>query len=129
MSALEVTGAVLVLVGTAVLAVAAVGLFRLPDPYARTMCLTLASSLALPAMVVGAWCFHPGGWNAVKVVVVLVLLPYTSSVGSTVLNRAGYLRGASLEPAFDDLAPHRAPDGSAHDVRPPAEGPGPRDLQ
>ena len=106
MRVLEVIASVLLVLGTAVLAVAVVGLFRLPDVYARSMALTLGSSVAMPLFVVAAWCAQPSAWDAVKVLVVLVLLPYTASVGSSVLVRAAYIRGAPMDAVFDDLDRH-----------------------
>jgi multicomponent Na+:H+ antiporter subunit G len=81
-------GAVLVILGLALLIIAAAGLFLLPDALSRQHAATKSGTLALALILIGAalWAQQPG-W-AWRVVVILVLLLLTLPVASQMLARA-----------------------------------------
>jgi multicomponent Na+:H+ antiporter subunit G len=81
-------GAVLLILGLALLVIAAAGLFLLPDALSRQHAATKSGTLALALILIGAalWAQQPG-W-AWRVVVILVLLLLTLPVASQMLARA-----------------------------------------
>jgi multicomponent Na+:H+ antiporter subunit G len=105
--ALAIGGALLVLTS-------AVLMMRERDAYARINCLSPATSLGLPLIVLAAYLaeFASGGVTVVgliQLLVTLLALSVVSSVASNVLARAAYLSGAPVHPATSpqDLAPPR----------------------
>lgn len=81
-------GAILLILGLALLIVAAAGLFLLPDALSRQHAATKSGTLALALILIGAALSaqQPGwGW---RVVVILVMLLLTLPVASQMLARA-----------------------------------------
>lgn len=102
---LETIGAVVTLFGAATIAIAGIGLLRLPDIYTRLSAITSAGGLGVSFVVVGALLQTPSVPNTVKVVAAVVLQLATSAVGGMALGRSSYLTGSRLTPAtrYDDL--------------------------
>lgn len=112
-SALDVVAAVLLLAGSALALIAAVGLFRMPDTYARIHVATKPATLAVVCTVGAAILRVPGLTGVTKLVLAVVMQFWTAPVASHMIGRAA--RGAGLQPAVP-LAVDESPDASAEDA-------------
>lgn len=119
MSVLATAGAVVAIAGIALLIVAALGLFRLPDALARQHAATKSVTLALGLVLVGLALHQQGSDPALagawwsRVAVTLLLLLATLPVASHMLARAAareafsqdeLLASPRVEPAGDSPA-------------------------
>ncbi|MFV0318292.1 MAG: monovalent cation/H(+) antiporter subunit G [Microthrixaceae bacterium] len=93
----DVLAAVLMLTGASLALVAAVGLFRMPDAYARIHVATKPATLAVVCTVAAAILAVPGVPGTTKLILAVVLQFWTAPVASHMLGRAA--RNAGLEPA------------------------------
>lgn len=94
---LEVVAAVLILVGSALALVAAIGLFRMPDAYSRIHVATKPATLAVVCTVGAAVLRVPGLTGITKLLLAVALQFWTAPVASHMLGRAA--QNAGLEPA------------------------------
>ncbi|WP_336921430.1 monovalent cation/H(+) antiporter subunit G [Aquipuribacter sp. SD81] len=134
MSALEglavaasVVGHVLVVLGVALVAVAALGLVRLPDPFSRLSAVTKSGVAGVCLVLLGVLGIHPS-WSALATVVLAVALQLlTNPVGGFALGRAAYRSGAPLSSRtrYDELAGEASEDrtGDAPDRATPRRAP------
>lgn len=76
--------------GVALIAIAGLGLLRLPDAYTRLNTATKAASLGIAAVLAGVALLLPGPANAVKLVLALVLQLMTAPVGAYAIARAAH---------------------------------------
>jgi monovalent cation/proton antiporter MnhG/PhaG subunit len=92
----EVIAAVLLLVGSAVALVAAIGVARLPDAFLRMHAATKAGVVGTGMVLLGAgFAFgDAGAW--MRVVLILAFLLVTTPVASHALGRAAYVGGAPM---------------------------------
>ena len=95
--AVDVLSAILLLSGCLLALVAAVGLHRVPDAYARLHVATKVTTLAILLTMCGAMLQMPGIPDVLKLVLVVVLQFWTTPVSSHLIGRAA--RGAGLRPA------------------------------
>lgn len=93
----DVVSAVLLLCGSALALVTAVGLHTMPDAYARLHVQTKATTLAILLTMSGAMLQVPGAPDVLKLVLVVLLQFWTTPIASHLIGRAA--RGAGLEPA------------------------------
>ncbi|WP_409328593.1 monovalent cation/H(+) antiporter subunit G [Trujillonella humicola] len=102
---LDVLGALLVAGGVFLIAVAAIGLLRLPDAYARMNAVTKAASLGVVLAMAGALLITPSWFAVVKLLLAIALQLVTAPVGGFALGRAAYRAGTPLasETRFDEL--------------------------
>lgn len=112
--AVQLVVGVLAVGGALLVLTSAVLMVRERDAYARINCLSPATGMGLPLIVLAAYVaeFATAGVTVVAViqlVVTLVALLVVSSVASNVLARAAYLSGAPVHPdtSPQDLAPPR----------------------
>ncbi|GIJ25324.1 hypothetical protein Vqi01_04860 [Micromonospora qiuiae] len=96
---------VLLLLGTALIAIGAVGLIRLPDVYNRMNAVAKAAGLGLSLVLLGVLVLLPGVRTAVVVLVAVGLQLFTAPVGGYALARAAYRAEAPLAPVtrYDEL--------------------------
>lgn len=85
-------GWALVVLGTALLAVAALGLLRLPDALSRQHAATKAATLALGVMLGGLAVLQPAGAWWIRIGLLVLLLVLTVPVASHALARAAASR-------------------------------------
>lgn len=85
---LSILGQVMLLVGAAIFLLAAIGLFRFRDPYARISAVATAGGLGLVMITLGALFQNPNVTDLVKVIIAVILQLLTSAVGATVIARA-----------------------------------------
>ena len=95
---------VLMLLGTAFMMVAAVGLLRLPDLYTRMHAVTKAGTLGIGFVLVSAAVAFGDVSVAARAVVAILFVLFTAPVSAHMIGRAGYLGNVSLweGTSFDD---------------------------
>jgi multicomponent Na+:H+ antiporter subunit G len=110
MSALEIVGQVLVVLGALVFVTAALGVVRFPDAYTRISAVGTAGGAGVVLVVVGALLLQPGVSATVKVALIVALQLATSSIGTMAVARSAYLSGTPLRRThYDDLDTGGAP--------------------
>ncbi len=90
---MRVLGESLLGVGAALMALAGIGVLRLPDVYARLQAGTKAASLGLACVFVGTAVLLPGASVAVKLGLALVFQLLTAPLAAHVIGRAAYRAG------------------------------------
>lgn len=108
MMVLEIIGQACTVLGAAIFVTAAVGLYRLPDPYTRSSAVATAAGLGVAFIVAGAALIHPEPSKTVKVVIAIALQLATSAVGSMAIARAAVLSRHAFSNTTDtgELADH-----------------------
>lgn len=102
----EVIAAALMLTGSALALVAAVGLFRMPDAYSRVHVATKPATLAVVCTVGAALLRVPGLAPTTKLVLAVILQFWTAPVASHMLGRAAHAAGLRPDDPWviDELA-------------------------
>jgi multicomponent Na+:H+ antiporter subunit G len=115
----DVLAAVLMIAGSALALIAAVGLFRMPDAYSRIHVATKPATLAVVCTVGAAVLRVPDLAPTTKLLLAVLLQFWTAPVASHMLGRAAHASG--LRPAepwvVDDL--QAADEGVGGDVESP----------
>jgi multicomponent Na+:H+ antiporter subunit G len=88
--------AALLLLGAAFMALAAVGLVRLPDVYMRMSAASKAATLGASLVLLGAALHFGTAAAAGRAVVIVAFLFLTAPVAAHAIGRAGYRRGSPL---------------------------------
>ena len=103
---MSVVGTVLALTGVLLIALAGIGLLRLPDVYSRLNAAGKAAGLGIVLVLLGDLVTTPGWAAAAKVLLAIVLQLVTVPVGSFALGHAAYRSGAPLwqGTCYDELA-------------------------
>lgn len=103
---MSAAGSVLVGIGSALIAIAGLGILRLPDVYARMHAATKAASLGLASILAGTALQFPGLDVVVKLVLAIVFQFLTAPVASHMIGRAAYRAGVERWEGtlYDDLA-------------------------
>lgn len=106
MSALDVVAAVCVLAGVSLGLLAAIGIHRFGDVFARMHAATKPATLGLVLVMIGAGLRADDPDTAVKLALVAVLQFITAPIGAHMVGRAAYQTGVELsdETAVDELA-------------------------
>ena len=91
---MSVVVSIAILLGSALMVLAAVGVVRLPDVYARLQAGTKAASLGLALIFLGTAFASDGRTGAVKLVLAALFQFATAPVAAHVIGRAAYLSGA-----------------------------------
>ena len=91
----------LILVGLFFLMVAAIGMLRLPDVFARSHAVSLTDSLGAFCMLVGLALYQGFGINMLKILVVLALLFLLNPVIAHATIRAAYRVGVKPQAEGD----------------------------
>ena len=101
----DVLAAGLLLIGSALALIAAIGMFRMPDAYSRIHVATKPATLAVVCTVGAAVLRAPGLTPGTKLVLAVALQFWTAPVASHMLGRAAHAAGLRpTEPwAVDDL--------------------------
>lgn len=105
MSVVDVVASVFVLTGVSLALLAAIGLHRFGDVFARMHAATKPATLGLVLVVVGAGLRADDPDTAVKLALVAVLQFITAPIGAHMVGRAAYQAGVELsdETAVDEL--------------------------
>ena len=118
----DVLAAVMLVAGSALALIAAIGLFRMPDAYSRIHVATKPATLAVVFTVGAAVLRVPGLAPTTKLLLAVLLQFWTAPVASHMLGRAAHAAGLRpAEPwAVDDL---QAAEEAAGEITPgPGEG-------
>jgi multicomponent Na+:H+ antiporter subunit G len=92
----EITGAALVLLGSLVLLIAAIGLNRMPDAYNRIQVGTKASTASVALIMLGLALVVPTWFG--KLFTILLFVMMTNPISSNMLMRAAHKVGEPLSP-------------------------------
>lgn len=105
MNVLTLIGGVLTGGGILFMLVAAVGLIRLADVYARLSAVTKAATLGVVLILAGAFCLEPSWRSFLTLALAAFLQFFTAPVGGFALARAAYRAGSPLAPQtqYDEL--------------------------
>lgn len=98
MNALATLGAAATVVGAALVALAGLGLLRLPDPLTRATAVSKAATLGLALILLGALAMAPSPRNAVLIALVLIAHLVTVPLSGMALGRAAYRSGTAQPP-------------------------------
>ena len=114
MIVLDVIAAVLMLAGAAVTVIAAIGLHRMPDVYARMHVATKPATFGIALCLLGAALGADSASTATKLVLAIVFQLVTAPVAGHLLGRAAHAANApqSEHTVIDELANVVSPDGA-----------------
>lgn len=98
MNGWAVLGAAGTVVGAGLVALAGLGLLRLPDPLTRATAVSKAASLGLVLVLLGTLAMAPSPRSAVVVMLVLVAHLVTVPLSGMALGRAAYRSGTAQPP-------------------------------
>ncbi|WP_100444815.1 monovalent cation/H(+) antiporter subunit G [Glycomyces xiaoerkulensis] len=96
MNAWPVLSGVFLGLGVLLIAIASIGLVRLPDAYSRLNAVTKAATLALFLVLAGAWLSEPGWYAAVEATLAAWLLAVTAPAAGHAIGRALHRTGTPL---------------------------------
>jgi multicomponent Na+:H+ antiporter subunit G len=115
----DFAAAVLLLSGVAFVLIAAIGLQRFPDVFARMHAATKAATLGLVLVLAGTGLRVESAGDVSKLALVGILMFVTAPIGAHMVGRAAYRSGTELHPntVIDELAgtPGREPGASGDD--------------
>lgn len=98
---MEMTGAVIILLGSLIFGLSALGIIRMPDVYNRMQVGTKATTLGTIFVMVGMSFLHPE-WTP-KMVILLVFIVLTNPVSSHVVARGAHHSGEKMtDKTIDD---------------------------
>jgi len=93
---IEIITAVLLVTGAVLMALASVGLLRMPDIYTRISTATKASTLGVGCLLLAVVVFFDETGVKSRALAVLVFILLTAPVSAHILGRAAYLSGVPL---------------------------------
>ena len=85
---MELAGAIITLLGSLILLIAAIGLLRMPDIYTRIQVGTKATTLGTIMTLTGILLITPQWWG--KLILIMLFMMITNPVSSHVLARAAH---------------------------------------
>ncbi|NLC49173.1 MAG: Na+/H+ antiporter subunit G [Bacteroidales bacterium] len=86
----------LIIIGTALMFVSAIGIIRLPDFYLRMSAITKAATLGLFLLLIGLALYFNILGLTIKSVIIIILVLLTNPVGAHAIARAAYMNGTKL---------------------------------
>jgi multicomponent Na+:H+ antiporter subunit G len=92
----EIIGIILILIGTAFILIAAIGLIRLPDLYLRMSASTKASTLGVGCVLLATAVYFNDFGVTLRVIAVILFLLLTAPVAAHKMGRAAYFNGVPL---------------------------------
>jgi len=103
---MEAVASILMLAGGLLALIAALGLQRFRDVFARMHAATKPATMGLALILIGAALVMPGPGPVAKVLLVFILQFITAPVGAHLIGRATFRAGTDLDPAtrFDELS-------------------------
>jgi multicomponent Na+:H+ antiporter subunit G len=102
----NVLGHALVVIGTALIFGATVGIIRLPDLYNRTNAVAKAAALGVSLILAGVAVLRPSLTTVLILVLAIAAQLFTAPIAGYAVARAGYRSGVTMSPKThrDDLA-------------------------
>ena len=106
----DIVASVMLIAGSLLAFVAAVGLLRFPDVFSRMQATSKPSTLGILLVLGGAAIVVGNAVAVAKLLLVIVLLFLTGPIGAHLIGRAVYRAGAelNLESGIDELADYLA---------------------
>lgn len=103
---MEIIASVLILVGASLAVIAAAGLQRFGDVFARMHAATKPATLGLALTLLGAAVVVPTPGSVAKLILVIVFQFLTAPIGAHLVGRSTFRTGTQLHPStsFDDLS-------------------------
>lgn len=86
----------LIIVGTALIFISAIGIIRLPDFYLRMSAITKAATLGLFLLLIGLAIYFNNLELSIKSFVIIMLVMLTNPVGAHAIARAAYMKDTKL---------------------------------
>ena len=104
MEIIQITGALMVLLGAIISLISAIGLLRMPDSFLRVQVGTKASTAGVALIMLGLALIIPSWFG--KLFTILLFVMMTNPVSSNVLMRAAHRNGHPMSPktVVDHLA-------------------------
>lgn len=109
---MELLASALMLAGGVLALIAALGLQRFDDVFARMHAATKPATMGLALILVGTALVVPGPGPVAKLLLVIILQFMTAPVGAHLVGRAAFRAGTELDPetVFDELSSRIRPD-------------------
>lgn len=109
---MQLVASVLMLAGAVLALIAALGLQRFDDVFARMHAATKPATMGLALILVGTALVVPGPGPVAKLMLVIILQFMTAPVGAHLVGRAAFRAGTELDPetVFDELSSRIRPD-------------------
>lgn len=92
----EIFSILLIIVGTVLMLISAIGIIRFPDFYTRMSAITKAATLGLFLLLIGIAIFFNIFGLSVKSFIIITLILLTNPVGAHAIARAAYKSGTEL---------------------------------
>ena len=86
----------LIIMGTALMFISAIGIIRLPDFYLRMSAITKAATLGLFLLLIGLAIYFNSLELTVKSIVIIIFILLTNPVGAHAIARAAYMKDTKL---------------------------------
>lgn len=93
---LHIFSLLLIIVGTALIFISAIGIIRLPDFYIRMSAITKAATLGLFLLLIGLAIYFNNLELSIKSFVIITLVLLTNPVGAHAIARAAYMKDTKL---------------------------------
>lgn len=109
---MELVASILMLAGAVLALIAALGLQRFDDVFARMHAATKPATMGLGLILVGTALVVPSPGPVAKLLLVVILQFMTAPVGAHLVGRAAFRAGTELDPktVFDELSSRIRPD-------------------
>ena len=96
MSIQDILSIALIIIGTVLMVISAIGMIRLPDFYLRMSAITKAATLGLFLLLIGIAIYFNLLALSIKSFIIIVLILLTNPVGAHAIARAAYKNGTKL---------------------------------
>ena len=92
----EIFSIFLIIVGTVLMLISAIGIIRFPDFYLRMSAITKAATLGLFLLLIGLAIFFNRPGLSIKSFIIILLILLSNPVGAHAIARAAYMSGTKL---------------------------------
>ncbi len=92
----EIFSIFLIVAGTLLMLISAIGIIRFPDFYLRMSAITKAATLGLFLLLIGLAIFFNRPGLSIKSFIIITLILLTNPVGAHAIARAAYMNGTKL---------------------------------
>lgn len=93
---MSITGQALMVLGAALFATSALGMFRLPDLYTKSSGVATSSGVGISLVITGVFFLIPSWDTLLKLIAAVILQFLTAAVGEMAIARSAYLVGSPL---------------------------------
>ena len=106
---MELTGSIIILLGSLLFLLSSVGLIRMPDVYNRIQAGTKATTLGTILVMIGLGFYHPL-WSG-KLIIIILFILLTNPVSSHIVARAAHSQGDKIsDKTVEDALAKKAED-------------------